>query len=209
MARHAIYYFYQNCFLLVVLTCWKSNAFKISLKFHLKKREKYFWNIIFSFIWCATYVTNGLYEPHGIYVQDLLLYCTKKVIKNHNFFSLSSRGWNTLPPACSDLDVSYNVCLGPTGDANVASLAVFWPRYRRPTFWNNFFLIYRIGQMTKINKNNKLRFILPCKSECQPIFQNSFQIFQIKFLFLVQSFQKHIALVYLWKTTWCYMFLKA
>ena len=41
-----------------------------------------------------------------------------------------------------------------------------------------------------------LRFILPCKSECQPIIQNSIQIFQIKFLFLVQSFQKHIALVY-------------
>ena len=41
-----------------------------------------------------------------------------------------------------------------------------------------------------------LRFILPCQSECQPIFQNSIQMFQIKFLFLVQSFQKHIALVY-------------
>ena len=42
----------------------------------------------------------------------------------------------------------------------------------------------------------KLSFILPCKSECQPIVQNSFQNFKMKFLFLVQSFQKHIALVY-------------
>ena len=49
-------------------------------------------------------------------------------------------------------------------------------------------------------QTGKLRFILPCKSECQPIFQNSFQIFKIKFLFLVQSFQKHIALVYFLKT---------
>ena len=54
-----------------------------------------------------------------------------------------------------------------------------------------------------------LRFIFPCKSECQPIFQNKFQIFWIKFLFLVQIFQKHIALVYFLKTDWCYMFLKA
>ena len=49
---------------------------------------------------------------------------------------------------------------------------------------------------TSLTNLVKLRFILPCKSECQPIYQNSFQIFQIKFLFLVQSFQKHIALVY-------------
>ena len=54
-----------------------------------------------------------------------------------------------------------------------------------------------------------LRFILPCKYECQPTFQNSFQIFPIKFLFLIQSFQKHIALVYFLKTDWSYMFLKA
>ena len=49
-----------------------------------------------------------------------------------------------------------------------------------------------------------LRFILPCKSECQLIFQNSFQIFQIKFLFLVQNFQKHIALLYFFKTAICF-----
>ena len=63
-----------------------------------------------------------------------------------------------------------------------------------------------LRQTTEINK---LRFILPWESECQPIFQNSFQIFQIKFLFLVQSFQKHIALVYFLKRGWSYMFLKA
>ena len=31
--------FYPNLFLLVVLTCWKKNTFKISMKFHLKKRK--------------------------------------------------------------------------------------------------------------------------------------------------------------------------
>ena len=41
-----------------------------------------------------------------------------------------------------------------------------------------------------------LRFILPCKSLRQPIVQNGIQNFQISFLFLVQSYQKHIALVY-------------
>ena len=41
-----------------------------------------------------------------------------------------------------------------------------------------------------------LRFIKPCKSECQSIVQNQIYIFQIKFLFLVQSIQKRIALVY-------------
>ena len=37
---------------------------------------------------------------------------------------------------CSQLPfgVGYYVCLGPTGDANVASPAVFQPRYRRSNF---------------------------------------------------------------------------
>ena len=47
--------------------------------------------------------------------QDLPFYCTKKVPKNHNqFFSLSSRGWNSLPGACSDFDVLLHL-LGNTG----------------------------------------------------------------------------------------------
>ena len=37
--RNSIYYFYQNLFLLVVLTCWKRNTFEISMEFHLKKRK--------------------------------------------------------------------------------------------------------------------------------------------------------------------------
>ena len=39
MERNAIYYFYQNLFLLVVLTCWKRNTFQISMKFYFKKRK--------------------------------------------------------------------------------------------------------------------------------------------------------------------------
>ena len=44
-----------------------------------------------------------------------------------------------------------------------------------------------------------LRFILPCKSLCQSIVPKWIQIFQIRFLFLIQSFQKHIALVYFYR----------
>ena len=55
----------------------------------------------------------------------------------------------------------------------------------------------------------RLRFLLPCKSECQPIFQNSIRIFQNNFLFLFQGFQKYIALVYCLKMDWSYMFLKS
>ena len=36
----------------------------------------------------------------------------------------------------------------------------------------------------------KLRFILPCKSACQPICQNSIQIFQIKFLVFYPKFSR-------------------
>ena len=36
---NAIYYFYQNLFLLVVLTCWKRNTFKILMKYHFKNRK--------------------------------------------------------------------------------------------------------------------------------------------------------------------------
>ena len=49
----------------------------------------------------------------------------------------------------------------------------------------------------KLHKNRLL--ILPWKFECPPIFQSSIQIFQFKILFLVLSFQKRIALVYLFK----------
>ena len=43
--------------------------------------------------------------------EDQLLYCTKKVTENHNyyFFLYLSRGWNTLPGASSDLDLGKTV----------------------------------------------------------------------------------------------------
>ena len=51
--------------------------------------------------------------------------------------------------------VGYYMCLGPIGDANVASPAVFWPNYRHPKFWNPFFW-HEIGPMTKwIENTNK------------------------------------------------------
>ena len=35
--RNTIYYLYQNLFILVVLTWWKTNTFQISMKIHFKK----------------------------------------------------------------------------------------------------------------------------------------------------------------------------
>ena len=82
--RNAIYYFYQNLFLLVVLTCWKRNIFQISMKFHLKKRKIIF-ETLFSPSFDVLHSSPIVYMDHTeLIFQDLLLYCTKKVPKNHN-----------------------------------------------------------------------------------------------------------------------------
>ena len=82
--RNALYYFYQNLFLLVVLTCWKRNTFQISMKFHLKKRKIIF-ETLFSPSFDVLHSSPIVYMDHTeLIFQDLLLYCTKKVAKNHN-----------------------------------------------------------------------------------------------------------------------------
>ena len=42
VVRNAIYYFYLNLFLLVVLTCWKRNTLQISMKLRFKKGKLIF-----------------------------------------------------------------------------------------------------------------------------------------------------------------------
>ena len=54
--------------------------------------------------------------------------------------------------------VGHHVCLGPTGDANVDSPALFWPKYRRLKLWNYFFP-YQIGTMKKPIENKKMFLI--------------------------------------------------
>ena len=92
---------WTNCYLkknlLVVLTCWKRNTFQISIRFHLKKNTIYF-ETLFASSFDVLHSLPLVYLNHTeLIFQDLLLYCTKKVPDNHNiFFSLSSRGLNTL-----------------------------------------------------------------------------------------------------------------
>ena len=51
-------------------------------------------------------LNNSSYEPHGTYVSGFTFLLHQEGPKNHyNFFSLSSQEWNSLPCACSDLDL--------------------------------------------------------------------------------------------------------
>ena len=104
--RNALYYFYQNLFLLVVLTSWKRNTFQISMKFHFKKREIDF-ETEFSPSFDVLHSSPMVYINHmELMFQDLLLYCTKKVPENHNSFFTFVKGvkhtsWCLLRPWCS------------------------------------------------------------------------------------------------------------
>ena len=76
----------------------------------LKKEQNYFWTLIFSFVWCATYLPNSLYGPHGTYISGSTFMLHQKGPRNsQSIFPLLSQGWNTLPGACSDLDI--NKCM--------------------------------------------------------------------------------------------------
>ena len=48
-------------------------------------------------------LTNFFYDPSGIYLSGFLLH-QKGSKKPQSILVFSSRGWNTLPGACSDLD---------------------------------------------------------------------------------------------------------
>ena len=78
------------------------------MKFDLKNGKTVFESLIspsFDEIHC---LTKGSYEPHGTYVSGFtfLLY-QEGPKKPQSFFSLLSRGWNSLPGACSDLDLGH------------------------------------------------------------------------------------------------------
>ena len=93
--RNAIYYFYQNLCLLVVFTCWKRNIFQISIKFHLKKRKTIFVTL-FSPSFDVLHSSPIVHIDHmELLIQDLLLYCTKKVPENHNNFFHFCHGGET------------------------------------------------------------------------------------------------------------------
>ena len=64
------------------------------MKFHLKKRKLIF-ETLFSPSFNVLHSSPIVYMVHTEPIfKDLLLYCTRKVVKNHNqYFPLSSRGW--------------------------------------------------------------------------------------------------------------------
>ena len=99
-------------FFSVVLSRWKRTKFKISISFDFKKNLKFFRISNVSFIWWAILLTNSLYEQHGNYVSGFtFLLHQEGPKKSQSTFSLLSRGWNYLPGACSDLDISATMCL--------------------------------------------------------------------------------------------------
>ena len=78
--------FLSKKFFFVVLTRWKRNAFQISMKFHLKKRENNF-ETFFSPPFHILHSSPMVYMNHTeLIFQNLLLYCTKKVQDNQNHF---------------------------------------------------------------------------------------------------------------------------
>ena len=106
MERNTIFHFYPNLFLLVVLTCWKRFTFQISMKFHLKKRKIIFetsFPLSFDVLHSSPIV---FYLPHETYLSgSTFIWHQKGPRKSQSIFPLSSRGWNTLPGACSNLHV--------------------------------------------------------------------------------------------------------
>ena len=51
-------------------------------------------------------LNNSSYKPHGTYVSGFIFLLHQEGPKKpQSIFSLSSRGWNSLAGACSDLDI--------------------------------------------------------------------------------------------------------
>ena len=92
-------------FFLVDLSRWKRNKFKISIKLHLKNGK----------IFVSSLISSSFYELHRSTIdhmnhlepmfQDLPFYCTKKVPKTTFNFVTFVTGVDSLPGACSDLDL--------------------------------------------------------------------------------------------------------
>ena len=90
-----INYFSQKCFCFCFLSRRKRHNFQISMKFDIKKWNIYFQSLI-SCLFDELYFWPIFYmiRPEFIF-QDLFLYCTKKVPKNHNKFWYFRHGGET------------------------------------------------------------------------------------------------------------------
>ena len=114
MARHLWYemqftFFSLKSIFSCVLSRWERNKLKIIMEFHLKK-GKLLLISYFSFIWLATLLTNGWYEPNETFLLWSTFLLHQGGPKNHIILFLSplSQGRNPLPCACSDLDLGLS-----------------------------------------------------------------------------------------------------
>ena len=125
------------CFFLLFWPAEKGTHFKFQWNFTKKRGKLILKHYFILHLICYIAHQWFIWTTTELMFQDQLLYCTKKVPKNHNdFFSLSSQRWNTLPGACSDLDI--------TRFQDINSTAVFlkwgpffgrhWPK-TKPKLW--------------------------------------------------------------------------
>ena len=98
-------YFSQSVFLLLFHRLKKEHIWNFT-EISPKKNENKCSIINFSFISWATLLTNSSYEPHGTFLLGSTFLLHQEGPKQPQpILSLSSRGWNPLPGACSDLDI--------------------------------------------------------------------------------------------------------
>ena len=114
------------------------------------EREKYSTKVLKSVIECLTSSNIIIYNEGSDWILNL-----KRDWEAFDSFKMVFSAQKGVAQPCSWLPfgVGYYVCLGPTGDANVASPAVFWPRYRHSKFWIHFLIWNRPNY--KMNKKKQ------------------------------------------------------
>ena len=84
--RNAICYFYQNLFLLV-LTCWKRNTFKISMKFHLKRGKLFLKPYFLLCLMCYIAHQQFIWTTRNLYFRIYFYIAPKRFQKITIIFS--------------------------------------------------------------------------------------------------------------------------
>ena len=105
LERNAIYYFYQSLFLLVVLTSSKRNTFQISMKFQFKKGKLVLKHYFLLQLMC--YLANEwfLWTNWSLSFMIFFYIPPRRSKKITIIFFTFVTSWNTLPGACSDLNL--------------------------------------------------------------------------------------------------------
>ena len=103
--RNAFYYFYQNWFLLVVLTYCKGTHFKFQWNF-TKKRRKFIFKHYFL-LHSICYIAHQwfIWTTRNLCFRMYFYNAPRRSQKITMLFFTFVTGWNTLPGACWDLDL--------------------------------------------------------------------------------------------------------